>query len=277
MARNNRKHVDSGGDEVYDEIDRFHQERDEKILKDFGKKKSKISSEEVLGVYESESELSDSSEDSVDEALKKRRRVQKEISADAWGKDKRAFYGSRADEDWGGWDEEKDEGLELEEEDAINRQRKLDAAMESIDFAALLGDDDHPAPRNVPRRPIPEAHRGKIVEKKQIVHVEPKRRKIAHEVEKSASPIANEMDEEEVMAAESNKRKITYEMEKNRGLTVKRKKGKNHSRIKRRFQYKKALFARRSQVPDVRREVTKYDGEKRGIRASVVRSIKLKA
>lgn len=66
-------------------------------------------------------------------------------------------------------------------------------------------------------------------------------------------------------------------MEKNRGLTVKRKKGKNHSRIKKRFQYKKAVFARRSQVPDVRREVTKYDGEKRGIRASVVRSIKLKA
>lgn len=66
-------------------------------------------------------------------------------------------------------------------------------------------------------------------------------------------------------------------MQKNRGLTVKRKKGTTHSRIKKRVQYKKALLRRRSQVPDVRREVTKYDGEKRGIRMSTVRSIKLKA
>lgn len=65
-------------------------------------------------------------------------------------------------------------------------------------------------------------------------------------------------------------------MQKNKGLTQKRKKGTQHSRLKKRKQYDKALIRRRSQVPDVRREERKYDGEKRGIRASTVRSIKLK-
>lgn len=57
----------------------------------------------------------------------------------------------------------------------------------------------------------------------------------------------------------------------------KRKKGLEHSRVKRRHQYKKALIKRRSQVPDVKRETAKYSGESRGIRASTVRSVKLKA
>lgn len=66
-------------------------------------------------------------------------------------------------------------------------------------------------------------------------------------------------------------------MQKNKGLTVRRKKTISHSRTKKREQYKKAVHIRRSQVPDVQREVDKYGGEKRGIRASVVKSIKLKA
>ena len=66
-------------------------------------------------------------------------------------------------------------------------------------------------------------------------------------------------------------------MHKNKGLTVKRKKGTTHSRIKKRQQYKKAIHIRKSQVPDVQREVSKYGGERRGIRASTVRSIKIKA
>ena len=66
-------------DEVYDEIDRFHQERDERILKDFHKKKPKTADEEVLGIYESESELSDSSEDSIDDRLKESSKVRSEL------------------------------------------------------------------------------------------------------------------------------------------------------------------------------------------------------
>lgn len=56
---------DSDSDEVYDEIDKFHQEQDNEILKDLNKRKSRSGTEEVLGVYESDSELTDSSEDSV--------------------------------------------------------------------------------------------------------------------------------------------------------------------------------------------------------------------
>lgn len=59
-------------------------------------------------------------------------------------------------------------------------------------------------------------------------------------------------------------------------MTEKRKKGTQHARVKKRRQYAKALKRRRSQVPDVRREITKYDGEKRGICVSTIRSIKLK-
>lgn len=62
---------------------------------------------------------------------------------------------------------------------------------------------------------------------------------------------------------------------KNKGLTVKRRKDSRHARIKNRKSYGKALIKRRSQVPDVRQETRKYDGEKRGIRASTIRSIRL--
>lgn len=50
-----------------------------------------------------------------------------------------------------------------------------------------------------------------------------------------------------------------------------------HSRVRKRKQFDKALIRRRSQVPDVKKEIHKYDGEKRGIKANTVRSIKLKA
>uniref|UniRef100_A0A183EQU7 Sas10 domain-containing protein n=1 Tax=Gongylonema pulchrum TaxID=637853 RepID=A0A183EQU7_9BILA len=67
------------------------------------------------------------------------------------------------------------------------------------------------------------------------------------------------------------------QIEKNKGLQKKRKSGTQHSRVKKRKQYKKALIRRRSQIPDVRSTNKPYDGEARGIRASVVKSIKLKA
>lgn len=66
-------------------------------------------------------------------------------------------------------------------------------------------------------------------------------------------------------------------MRKNKGV-MRRKAPANtkfgHSRLRKRKQYQKALIRRRSQVPDVRRELNKYDGEKRGIRSNVVKSIK---
>ncbi|VDM09202.1 unnamed protein product [Wuchereria bancrofti] len=73
------------------------------------------------------------------------------------------------------------------------------------------------------------------------------------------------------------KRSITNQIEKNRGLQNKRKKGTHHSRVKKRKQFKKALTKKHSQKADARRELTPYGGEIRGIRASTVRSVKLKA
>jgi hypothetical protein len=69
----------------------------------------------------------------------------------------------------------------------------------------------------------------------------------------------------------------SFQIQKNKGLVQKRKKEARHSRVKRRAQYKKALVKRRSQVPDVKRETSKYSGESRGIRMSTVRSIQFKA
>ncbi|VDK26546.1 unnamed protein product [Anisakis simplex] len=67
------------------------------------------------------------------------------------------------------------------------------------------------------------------------------------------------------------------QIEKNKGLSVKRKKGTQHSRVKKRKQFDKALIKKRSQKADVKRELKPYAGEARGIRVSTVKSIKLKA
>lgn len=66
-------------------------------------------------------------------------------------------------------------------------------------------------------------------------------------------------------------------MEKNKGLRNKRKKGTQHSRIMKRKQFRKALIKKHSQKPDCRKELIPYGGETRGIRASTVKSVKLKA
>jgi hypothetical protein len=47
--------------------------------------------------------------------------------------------------------------------------------------------------------------------------------------------------------------------------------------VQRRYSYNKLAAKRRSQVPDVRRELQRYGGEARGIKANLVKSIKLKA
>uniref|UniRef100_A0A0N5B0B7 Sas10 domain-containing protein n=1 Tax=Syphacia muris TaxID=451379 RepID=A0A0N5B0B7_9BILA len=73
------------------------------------------------------------------------------------------------------------------------------------------------------------------------------------------------------------KRFVTAQIEKNKGLTSRKKKGTQHSRVKKRKQYEKALIKKRSQRPDIRRELEPYDGEKRGIRISTIKSVKLKA
>ncbi|XP_006815322.1 something about silencing protein 10-like isoform X2 [Saccoglossus kowalevskii] len=72
------------------------------------------------------------------------------------------------------------------------------------------------------------------------------------------------------------KRAITYEMAKNKGLTPKRKKSLRNPRVKHREKYRKAKIRRKGQVREVRKEVDRYGGEISGIRAGVIKSIKLK-
>ncbi|VBB26353.1 unnamed protein product [Acanthocheilonema viteae] len=84
--------------------------------------------------------------------------------------------------------------------------------------------------------------------------------------------VVNNKVEEGIM-----KRSINNQIEKNKGLQNKRKKGTQHSRIKKRKQFKKALIKKHSQKPGVRKELIPYGGETRGIRASTVKSVKLKA
>jgi len=72
------------------------------------------------------------------------------------------------------------------------------------------------------------------------------------------------------------KRAITYQMAKNKNFVRAKKKELRNPRVKHRKKFRRAQIRRRSQMPDVRKELKKYDGEARGIKANLVRSTKLK-
>uniref|UniRef100_A0A7E4VX09 Sas10 domain-containing protein n=1 Tax=Panagrellus redivivus TaxID=6233 RepID=A0A7E4VX09_PANRE len=160
--------VDSDGDQMNDEIDQFHNEQDEKLRKTQRNGKA-AGTREVLSVYQSDSDLTSSgeeSDDSVDEGLAKKRKgklnkddiQQNLVSADAWGSEKTSFYGSRADQDWGGVaDDEEEEVIGLEEEDAVMRQKKLDSGIAAVDFNALLESDDEDDAQKVSKKSEPIA------------------------------------------------------------------------------------------------------------------------
>lgn len=96
---------------------------------------------------------------------------------------------------------------------------------------------------------------------------------------KRRAPEAEETEEKEddVVEEDQNaKRGITYQMFKNKGLTPKRKKIDRNPRVKHREKFRRAQIRRKGQVRDVRREETRYSGERSGIRAGVKKSTKLK-
>nr|CRZ24193.1 Bm5455 [Brugia malayi] len=131
-----RMSSEEDSDEIYDEIDRHHMSLD---ISD-NEKGDPVTRKhvEVLNVegdssndddndYDNEEDsnpFSDTDEDGVNN-------VEKFLpSADKWGSGRRSFYNtSYVDEDWGGMNETEAELAELEEEDAIARQKKLDAAL----------------------------------------------------------------------------------------------------------------------------------------------------
>ncbi|KAK0422020.1 hypothetical protein QR680_007317 [Steinernema hermaphroditum] len=402
-------------DEMYDEVDRFNNDRN-KISTDLTRRNKRDKVEEVLNVEADE--LSDDQEevdgdfdDSDDEEMEEG--DDDELSgANKWGNKRSEFYGSSyVDEDWGGVNASDEEAIDLEEEDALARQKKLDAALACIDYGDAeelapqedteikedeeleeedemsaakmmelfnarrpeyehmvdeykdkksllkstiaplkklleqMGTEDFPLRKEIEAvtyifasyfsnlifymhyvhslelDELAEVSKHPIIE--QIMKIkkylneaeslidfnERQFRKVCAAVEENKTKSAlkilariagklpakpekslaienkeNEFVEEGEETGEGadtvdddEKRKITYEIEKNKGLTAKRKKTKKHSRIQKRVQFHKAVVKRRSQVPDVRRETAKYSGEARGIRASTVKSIKLKA
>jgi len=243
-------------------------------------------------------------------------------SANEWGKKRVDFYvnaASRIRED-GLLNEEEQDVLELEEQDAVERQHKMDSLNSVLDYRKLGAfadfsdeddDDDEMEiqPKSNGRRPAPaeisdkpaikrivlkkkslgqlrlesKAAKEKEAAEKQSISKPTKRvnfkldKKQGPKQRKQKADFVDGWDEDNVSVKDDDHRQINYEMQKNKGLLQKRKKEASHSRVKRRAQYKKALIKRRSQVPDVRRETTKYSGESRGIRMSTVRSVPLKA
>lgn len=85
-----------------------------------------------------------------------------------------------------------------------------------------------------------------------------------------------EEPEEEFNEDEPSKRAITYKMAKNKGLTPHRKKEQRNPRVKHKERYRKALIRRKGAVRQPRKELKKYSGEISGIKATVVKSIKIK-
>uniref|UniRef100_A0A1I7ZCJ4 Sas10 domain-containing protein n=1 Tax=Steinernema glaseri TaxID=37863 RepID=A0A1I7ZCJ4_9BILA len=396
-------------DEIYDEVDRFNNERNATSTDLTRRKQHKV--EEVLNVEADEfsddqEEVDGDFDDSDDEEMEGGEGADLP-SANKWGNKRSEFYGtSYVDEDWGGVNASDEEAIDLEEEDAIARQKKLDAALASIDYGEaelheddaemqeseenvvddsspgqmleifqarrpeyqqmveeykdkkallkstvvplkklleLMGHEDFPLRKEIEAvvylstsyfanlvfyihyvhslglEELAEVTKHPVIE--QIIKIkkylneaenlidfnERQFRKVCSSVEenkvksavkilariagklpaKTEKPSKMVENEDEEFTGEGGdtadvveddeKRKITYEIEKNKGLTAKRKKNKKHSRIQKRVQFRKAVVKRRSQVPDVRRETSKYAGEARGIRASTVKSIKLKA
>ncbi|KAI6237593.1 Protein T01B7.5 [Aphelenchoides besseyi] len=289
-AQNNGTVVEEDTDDVYDEVDRHHNSLNADLVVDSNRQRRTTRQHELMPIVQqlSDSEVYDQEEEVEVEGEKAL------PNANEWGKKRKLFYvdsTTKIRED-GFLNDEEQEALELEEEDAIRRQRRSDLSHSFVNMNKLSAlvensDDEVEAPKTIEfaddvqstvktlgqlrqqnSKPVVKAT-VKTIQKPKIV--EPKQPPISNHIE------GWETTDEEENVEEMDRREINYKMEKNKGLKLKkRKKETEHSRIKRRHQYQKALIKRRSQVPDVKRELTKYSGETRGIRASTVRSIPLR-
>ncbi|XP_076806637.1 something about silencing protein 10-like [Clavelina lepadiformis] len=78
-------------------------------------------------------------------------------------------------------------------------------------------------------------------------------------------------DEEDV-----ERRAIDYAMSKNKGAQAKKRKVDRNPRVKHREKYRKAKIRRKGQVRSYKPEMNKYSGEASGIRAGVVRGVRIR-
>uniref|UniRef100_H2ZK95 Sas10 C-terminal domain-containing protein n=1 Tax=Ciona savignyi TaxID=51511 RepID=H2ZK95_CIOSA len=72
------------------------------------------------------------------------------------------------------------------------------------------------------------------------------------------------------------RRAINYTMSKNKGAHSKRRKLDRNPRVKHREMYRKAKIRRRGQVRTYKPEINKYAGEASGIRAGVIRGVRIR-
>jgi U3 small nucleolar RNA-associated protein 3 len=87
------------------------------------------------------------------------------------------------------------------------------------------------------------------------------------------APVADIQENEE---QETGKRAINYQISKNKGLTPHRSKEQRNPRVKHRMKFRKAQIRRKGAIREPRKELKRYGGEMSGIKATVVRSVKLK-
>ncbi|KAL3103222.1 hypothetical protein niasHS_002408 [Heterodera schachtii] len=183
-------------------------------------------------------------------------------STNKWGKNQRNYYGtSYVDKDFGGVnDSEEEEMLQLEEEDAISRQKKIETGNSLVDFDVAKETPEKETAQGKPLENIGRTFEQNVCD-----------------LQSETSTDGGNFDDGGPCVSKEMRRKINYEIRKNKGIRKdkgRRKAKQRHSRVMKRTQYEKALIKRKSQVPNMRREMERYDGEKRGIRISTIRSTK---
>jgi len=116
----------------------------------------------------------------------------------------------------------------------------------------------------------------KVSKKKAEVEVARKKMRMMQE----SSEEESSSNEEESESEEEEKREVTRQMEKNRGYkksqaSRKKAKLKRNPRVKHKEKFRRAEIRRKGAVRPVVTEVKKYQGERSGIRGTVIRSTKL--
>nr|CAB3267579.1 something about silencing protein 10 [Phallusia mammillata] len=101
-----------------------------------------------------------------------------------------------------------------------------------------------------------------------------RKRKIDAAAKTENLPMEENLDEQNT--EEDERRAISYSMNKNEGLKGKKRKIDRNPRVKHRERFRKAAIKRKSQVRVYKPEIQKYGGEVSGIRAGLVRSVKIK-
>uniref|UniRef100_A0A0B6Y7J4 Sas10 C-terminal domain-containing protein n=1 Tax=Arion vulgaris TaxID=1028688 RepID=A0A0B6Y7J4_9EUPU len=101
---------------------------------------------------------------------------------------------------------------------------------------------------------------------------EPKHQRVTHDSSDDEDEVDVNEEEDVALPGELDNRPVTYEIEKNK---PKVKTAPNNPRVKHREKFRKAKIRRRGKIREYRPAINKYHGEASGIRAGIVRSVRL--